>query len=309
MAKAVRARLLLVSLLLLGLGAAASVARASALEDRVGRVKALCLTGNTDGTLTGAQINAVTASASLACLGYQSFSADQLTRLRYGDYTVIDPSCPPGQVGVAGYLLDADMAQSAKDAAACLRGNAPPYQLAALVDYYDLLFSFDTVPYIAAGPSAGLAFVVAAYSVLTGAPLCHEVAVTGEVKADGTVHPVGGVLAKLQAAAAAGVGTVILPEGDREDLSQVPVEILFRVRLVFVSDVRKALFHALGPYGPEGTQYAALATRYLNAAQLVSAGELARADAEFAALQKAVPEDYSLTVWRGYLAQAAATAP
>jgi len=85
--------------------------------------------------------------------------------------------------------------------------------------------------------------------------------------------------------------------------------VLFRVRLVFVSEVRKALFHALGPYGPQGTEYAAVASRYLYAVELAKAGEVGRADAEFAALQKQVPEDYSLSVWRGYLAQVAATTP
>ncbi len=297
-----RARPAVALLVLLALWASAGLVHASVLEDAVGRVNALCLTGSADGNLTGAQINGVTCSASLTCLLYQSFSAEELVRLQYGDYSVISPSCPPGQTGVSGYLLDADMAQSAKDAVACLRASAARYQAGARVSYCDTLFSFDTVPYIAAGPSAGLAFVIAAYSAVTDVPVCHEVAVTGEIKGDGSVHPVGGVAAKLQAAATAGVGTVILPEGDREDLPQVPPDLLRRVRLVFVSDVSTALFHALGPYGPEGARYATLAGRYVSAVNWARGGDTARADAEFAALQQEMPEDYSLGVWRQYFA-------
>lgn len=80
------------------------------------------------------------------------------------------------------------------------------------------------------GPSAGIAMAVAIYSAITGQPVDGRVAMTGEVSILGTVKPVGGIAAKLEAAVQAGVKKVIIPmENWQEtfknyDISIVPVE-------------------------------------------------------------------------------------
>ena len=79
--RGLRAPLLIVVALLLLCGLAV---QADSLADRVGRVSALCLTGTANGEITGAQVNPVTCTASLACLAYQSFSPEQLALLQYG---------------------------------------------------------------------------------------------------------------------------------------------------------------------------------------------------------------------------------
>ncbi len=66
------------------------------------------------------------------------------------------------------------------------------------------------------GPSAGIAIAVAIYSAVTGIPVDHQVALTGEVSLKGEVRPVGGVLAKLEAAKKAGVKRVILSANQAE---------------------------------------------------------------------------------------------
>ncbi|MBX6350270.1 MAG: ATP-binding protein, partial [Clostridia bacterium] len=61
------------------------------------------------------------------------------------------------------------------------------------------------------GPSAGVSMAVAIYSAVTGEPVRHDVAMTGELSIRGLVRPVGGVLAKVEAARRAGVRSVIVP--------------------------------------------------------------------------------------------------
>ncbi|MBO8141785.1 MAG: ATP-dependent protease LonB [Firmicutes bacterium] len=62
------------------------------------------------------------------------------------------------------------------------------------------------------GPSAGVAMVTAIYSAITGFPVDNLVAMTGEVSIRGWVKPVGGVVAKLEAARLGGVRRVIIPK-------------------------------------------------------------------------------------------------
>lgn len=62
------------------------------------------------------------------------------------------------------------------------------------------------------GPSAGIAMATAIYSSLKGIPVDPLVAMTGEISVRGLVRPVGGIFAKLEAAAEAGVKKVILPQ-------------------------------------------------------------------------------------------------
>lgn len=80
------------------------------------------------------------------------------------------------------------------------------------------------------GPSAGIAMAVAIYSAITGQPVDGRVAMTGEVSILGTVKPVGGIAAKLEAAVQAGVKKVIIPMENWQEtfknysISIVPVE-------------------------------------------------------------------------------------
>lgn len=61
------------------------------------------------------------------------------------------------------------------------------------------------------GPSAGVAMAVGIASAITGLPVRHDLAMTGEVSVRGRVKPVGGVVAKLQAARDAGITRVLIP--------------------------------------------------------------------------------------------------
>jgi Lon-like ATP-dependent protease len=62
------------------------------------------------------------------------------------------------------------------------------------------------------GPSAGVTMVTAIYSAITQTPIDNEVAMTGEVSIRGLIRPVGGIVAKLEAARLAGVRRCIIPQ-------------------------------------------------------------------------------------------------
>jgi ATP-dependent Lon protease len=97
------------------------------------------------------------------------------------------------------------------------------------------------------GPSAGTAMTTAIASLLTGRPVRHTVGMTGEVTLQGRVLPIGGVKQKVLAAHAAGLTTVILPERNRADLDDVPVEIREAVDLQPVMTIGEVLDLALEP--------------------------------------------------------------
>ncbi|MEW6173460.1 MAG: ATP-dependent protease LonB [Bacillota bacterium] len=68
------------------------------------------------------------------------------------------------------------------------------------------------------GPSAGVAVATAVYSAITGIPVDHRVALTGEVSIWGMVKPVGGIVPKVMAAVRAGARRVLIPKGNHQKL-------------------------------------------------------------------------------------------
>jgi len=86
------------------------------------------------------------------------------------------------------------------------------------------------------GPSAGIAVATAIYSALTNIPVDNKVAMTGEVSIRGFIKPVGGVVAKTEAARQAGVKKVLIPKENWQEsfaqfkeLAVIPVESLDEV--------------------------------------------------------------------------------
>jgi len=97
------------------------------------------------------------------------------------------------------------------------------------------------------GPSAGVTMTTALASLLTGRLVKANVGMTGEVSLTGRVLPIGGVKQKLLAADRAGVTTVIIPRRNEADLDDVPAEVLERLTVHAVADVREVLTLALEP--------------------------------------------------------------
>lgn len=77
------------------------------------------------------------------------------------------------------------------------------------------------------GPSAGIAITTAVYSAITGRMVDNEVAMTGEISIRGNVKPIGGVIAKIEAARKAGATKVIIPkENYQESFKNMDIEVI-----------------------------------------------------------------------------------
>ncbi|MBS4960347.1 MAG: endopeptidase La [Clostridiales bacterium] len=95
------------------------------------------------------------------------------------------------------------------------------------------------------GPSAGITMATAMISALTESAVKHEVAMTGEVTIRGRVLPIGGLKEKVLAAKRAGIQTVILPQDNLEDLSEISDKIKEGMNFVPVSRMEEVLKYAI----------------------------------------------------------------
>jgi ATP-dependent Lon protease len=95
------------------------------------------------------------------------------------------------------------------------------------------------------GPSAGIAVTLALASTLSGLPVRHDIAMSGEVTLRGKVLEVGGIKEKVLAAYRAGIRRVILPTGNDRDLRDVPDEARSSIEFHFVDTMDEVLELAL----------------------------------------------------------------
>lgn len=91
------------------------------------------------------------------------------------------------------------------------------------------------------GPSAGIAIAAAIYSAITNKPLDNKVALTGELSIRGIVKPVGGIIAKVEAARLAGANRVIVP---KENWQTVFSE-LTGIKVIPVEHVKEVIDNAI----------------------------------------------------------------
>ena len=91
------------------------------------------------------------------------------------------------------------------------------------------------------GPSAGITMSTAVVSALTGKPIRSDIAMTGEITLRGKVLPVGGIKEKVLAAHRAGIKKVILPQENKRDLEDLPVNVKRAVEFLLVEDMDKVL--------------------------------------------------------------------
>ena len=100
------------------------------------------------------------------------------------------------------------------------------------------------------GPSAGIGICLSMVSALTGIPVRASVAMTGEITLRGEVLPIGGLKEKLLAAHRGGISTVLIPEDNVKDLSEIPANIKSKLSIQPVKWIDQVLEVAL-EYKPE----------------------------------------------------------
>ncbi|OIJ89257.1 endopeptidase La [Streptomyces sp. MUSC 14] len=169
-----------------------------------------------------------------------------------GDVLFVEASLADPETGAAGLTLTGQlgdvMKESAQIALSFLRSHGAELEL-PVADLKDrgvhIHFPAGAVP--KDGPSAGITMTTALASLLSGRLVRTDVAMTGEVSLTGRVLPIGGVKQKLLAAHRAGVTTVIIPKRNEPDLDDVPAEVLDRLDVHTVTDVRQVLELALAP--------------------------------------------------------------
>ena len=92
------------------------------------------------------------------------------------------------------------------------------------------------------GPSAGVSMATAITSALTQIPVDNRLAMTGEVSIHGRVKPVGGVVAKVEAAFQAGAVKVLVPKENYQDTFAS----LQGLKVVAVDTIQEVLQESLG---------------------------------------------------------------
>jgi len=91
------------------------------------------------------------------------------------------------------------------------------------------------------GPSAGIAMATAIISVLRNQPVNKKVAMTGEITLRGRVLPIGGLKEKALGALRAGIHTIVIPEKNKKDLTEIPMNIKQKIKFIPVKQMEEVL--------------------------------------------------------------------
>lgn len=96
------------------------------------------------------------------------------------------------------------------------------------------------------GPSAGITMATALISSLSGRPVRHDIAMTGEVTLSGRVLPIGGVKEKILGAVRSGITRIILPQENEADLEDLAAEVREQLEIYPVEELAEVVAVAIG---------------------------------------------------------------
>lgn len=144
-----------------------------------------------------------------------------------------------GKIILTGKLGDV-MKESAQMAISYLRSNAEELGIADInfseIDIH-LHVPEGAVP--KDGPSAGITITTSVYSALTKKPVDNNIAMTGEMTLHGKVLPIGGVKEKILSSEKMNINTIIIPTKNKKDLIDIPKEILDKLTIYSVDNIRE----------------------------------------------------------------------
>ncbi len=164
-----------------------------------------------------------------------------------GDTLSVEVNVMPGtgKIELTGQLGDV-MKESAMAAISYVRANSEELQVDA--DFYKTKDIHIHVPEGATpkdGPSAGITIATAITSALSGRPVKHTVAMTGEVTIRGRVLPIGGLREKTLAAYRAGIKTILIPKENTKDIDELENVVKENVIIKPVTNMNEVIETAL----------------------------------------------------------------
>ncbi|MGN1112918.1 MAG: endopeptidase La, partial [Acutalibacteraceae bacterium] len=150
-----------------------------------------------------------------------------------------------GKIELTGSLGDV-MQESAKAAVTCIRTMSDKLEIEEdFYKKYDIHIHAPEGAVPKDGPSAGITMATAVASALTKRPVKPNIAMTGEITLRGKVLPIGGLKEKSMAAYRFGVDTVIFPEDNKSDISEIDEQVKSSINFVPVSSISQVLSLAL----------------------------------------------------------------
>lgn len=158
------------------------------------------------------------------------------------EVAVLDGS---GKIEITGNLGEV-MKESAKAAVSVIRSRAAQYGISP--DFYknkDIHIHFPAAAVPKDGPSAGITMSVAIFSALSGIPVRHDVAMTGEISLRGKILAIGGLNEKAMAALRNDVLNVIIPADNVPDLDEIDSLVRAKLNFIPVKDFDSALVACL----------------------------------------------------------------
>ncbi len=150
-----------------------------------------------------------------------------------------------GKIELTGSLGDV-MQESAKTAVTCIRTMSESLKIEKdFYKKYDIHIHAPEGAVPKDGPSAGITMATAVASALTKRPVKANIAMTGEITLRGKVLPIGGLKEKSMAAYRYGVDTVIFPEDNVSDMSEIDDTVKGSINFVPVETINEVLSLAL----------------------------------------------------------------
>ncbi|MBW2603281.1 MAG: endopeptidase La [Deltaproteobacteria bacterium] len=150
-----------------------------------------------------------------------------------------------GELIVTGQIGEV-MQESARAALSYARANLGPLGIKKnILENKDIHIHVPAGAIPKDGPSAGIAMATALISILVNKPVNKDVAMTGEITLRGRVLPIGGLKEKALGALRAGIRTVIIPEKNKKDLAEIPMNVKRKINFVPVKTMVKVLSLAI----------------------------------------------------------------
>jgi len=162
-----------------------------------------------------------------------------------------------GKIELTGTLGDV-MKESAHIAVTYIRAHAAEYGIPT--DFYKTKDIHIHVPEGAVpkdGPSAGVTMTTSLVSALSGIPVRHDVAMTGEITLTGRVLAIGGLREKSTAAYTMGIRTLLVPRDNMRDIPELDPIVSAEMTFIPCETLNDVLSNALVKQNTDAVSFSA----------------------------------------------------